>query len=356
MMRGTLLCVVSCVPAALLAGVLPGCSKSDPHKQVNVLMWSEYIDRDMLSDFEEKTGLKVRVDEYETTEEMIAKLQQAGGTKQYDVVVASDHAVPVMAKLGLIQPIDAELVPHRANVMEWFQRPAYDPEGTYSLPYQWGTMGLMYRTDKVPDLRASWATIFEADAQPGPFLLIDSMRDMLAAALKYQGKSVNSREPDELRAAGELLLAAKKSPRLVGFEPGVGGKHKIVSGDAVLAIVYSGDAIRAMEEDANVAFVLPREGTIIWVDAMTIPAHAPNRAGAHQFINWILEDATGARLSNFNRYATPNQASLPLINQEDRENKTIYPDEELLGTMEYLEDLGKENRLYDEVWTAVKSR
>lgn len=343
--------------AAFACGALTlGCSKPANDNQVNVLMWSEYIDKAMLGDFEQKTGLKVRIDEYEATEEMIAKLQQAGGTQQYDVVVASDHAIPVLAKLGLIQPLKADLLPNAKNVSERFRSPSYDPGSKYSQPYQWGTMGLMYRKDRVQEPPATWAALFETDKQPGPFVLIDSMRDMLAAALKYRGKSVNSKDPDDLKAAGELILAAKKSPHLVGFEGGVGGKNKVVSGDAALAIVYSGDAIRAMEEDKNVDFVLPREGTIIWVDAMTIPAQARNVEGAHKFINWILEPAAGAELSNFNRYASPNDASLPLINKEDRENKCIYPDEQLLGTMEYIEDLGDATRLYDEVWTAVKSR
>ena len=340
----------------VLCGVVLGCSKPAPRNQVNVLMWSEYIDRAMLADFQKRTGLEVRLDEYEATEDMVAKLQQAGGTKQYDVVVASDHIIPVLAKLNLIQPLDRERIPNSKNVMERFARPSYDPEGKYSLPYQWGTMGLMYRKDKIANMQPTWAMIFDPARQPGRFTLIDSMRDMMAAALKYQGKSVNTADPGELRAAGELLAATKKSPQLLGFEPGVGGKNKVVSGDAVLAIVYSGDAIRATEEDPNVDFILPREGTIIWVDAMTIPAHAPNLDGAYQFIDWILDAQTGAALSNFNRYATPNAESLPLINKEDRENKTIYPDEELLGTMEYLEDMGPHTRLYDEVWTAVKSR
>lgn len=342
--------------AITLIGVLAGCSKKDPDKQINVLMWSEYIDREMLPDFEKRTGMKVRIDEYEATEDMMAKLQQAGGTEQYDVVIASDHAIPVMAKLGLIQAIDAARVPNAKHVSERFRKPPYDSQGRFSLPYQWGTVGLMYRKDRVKDFEPSWAAIFEADRQPGPFVLIDSMRDMLAASLKYDGKSINTRKPEEVKAAGERILAAKKSAHLIGFEPGVGGKNKVVSGDAVLAIVYSGDAIRATEEDENVAFALPKEGTIIWVDAMTIPAKARNLEGGYTFMNWILDPETGAKLSNFNRYATPNEASLPLINKEDRENPCIYPDEKLLGAMEYLEDIGEDTRLYDEVWTTVKSR
>ncbi len=334
----------------------PAAAATPAGKQVNVYMYSEYIDPEIQKSFEEESGLKVLLDVYESTEEMQAKLQQAGGDRQYDVVVVSDHAIPVLVKLKLIQPLPADRIPNRANVAERFQNPSYDPGSKYSLPYQWGTMGLIYRKNKAPQLDPSWAVLFETDKQPGPFVLIDSVRDMIAAALKYQGHSINTRQPEQLKAAGELILKAKKSPKMVAFEGGVGGKNKVASGDATLAIVYNGDAIRALDEDPNLEFVIPKEGTLIWVDAMTVPAHAPNLEGACKFINYILNAKIGAQLSNFNRYATPNAKSLPMIEAKDRDNPRIYPSEELMAKMEYLEDLGSDTQLYDETWTAVKSR
>ena len=204
------------------------------------------------------------------------------------------------------------------------------------------------------------ALVFDAAKQPGPFVLIDSMRDMMAAALKFQGKSINTKSPEELKAAGDVILQAKKSKNMLGFQGGVGGKDMVVSGNAALAIVYNGDAIRAImeepKEERKLDFVVPKEGTLIWVDTMVIPAKAPNADAAHKFINYILDGEVGAKLSNFNRYATPNFASMPKINAEDRANPAIYPSEELMKKMEYLEDVGDATRLYDEVWTAVKSR
>jgi spermidine/putrescine transport system substrate-binding protein len=325
-------------------------------KEINVYMYSEYISPEQIQDFEKKTGLKVRLSVYEATEEMLAKLQQAGGVSQYDVVVASDHAIPVMARLGLIQPIDPARVPNKKNITENFANPPYDPGNKYSIPYQWGTMGIMYRKDKVASLDPSWSVFFDEARQPGPFVLIDSMRDMMTVALKYKGHSINTRKPEELRQAGELILQAKKSPKMLGFDGGVGGKNKVVSGQAVMAIAYNGDVVRAMDEDKNVAYVIPKEGTLIWVDAMVIPSKAPNVTGALEFINYILEPKAGAELSNFNRYATPNQASLPFITPADRNNPAIYPSKEEIAKMQYLEDIDKDTRLYDEVWMAVKSR
>lgn len=355
-----LLATVSVVMVVWALGL--GCSRSPEGgqaadtKQINVYMWSEYIDPEIPAEFEKATGIKARIDVYEATEEMMAKLQHAGGTEQYDVVVVSDHAVPVLAKLGLIQALDAEKIPNRKHISEPFRNPGYDPEGRYSLPYQWGTMGLMYRKDKVGEIEPTWALVFDAERQPGPLVLIDSMRDMLAAALKLRGESINSRDPEALKAAAEMILQAKKSRHFLGFEGGVGGKNKVVSGDAVLAIVYNGDAMRGIEEEPNAAFVVPREGTLIWVDAMTVTSGSRHVEAAHQFINYILEPEVGAKLSDFNRYATPNEAALSLIEPDDRADEAIYPSQELMRKMEYLEDVGNDTRLYDEVWTAVKSR
>jgi spermidine/putrescine transport system substrate-binding protein len=343
-----------------LAGALLGsvCSKSpsERSRQLNVYTWSEYIDPAIPADFEKETGIKVRVSVYESTEEMMAKLHQAGGSDQYDLLVVSDYALPVLERLELIRPLELAKVPNRVNLSPQFQSPPYDAGNRYSIPYLWGTIGLMYRKDRGAGIEPTWAAVFEPDHQLGPFVLIDSMRDMLAVAAKYKGHSINSRIGEQVRAVGEVVLAAKKNPNCLGFEGGVGGKNKVVSGDAALAIVYNGDAVRAMNEDNNVDFVIPREGSVIWVDAMAIPAGAPNMEGAHKFINYLLEAKTGARLANFIRYASPNAAALPLVNAADRNNPKIYPPEELMKRLDYLEDLGADTRLYDEVWTAVKSR
>lgn len=339
-----------------LATLLLGCSEATK-PQVTVYMYSEYIDPELPREFEKLTGIAVKIDVYENTEEMMAKLQHAGGASQYDVVVVSDHAVPVLAKLGLLQPLALAKVPNAKNVGEQFRRPPYDPEGKFSLPYQWGTMGLVYRKDKLPQtFEPSWTLVLDPEKQPGPFVLIDSMRDMMAVALKTLGASVNSRRPEELKAASELILKAKRSAKCLGFEGGVGGKNKVADGAAAVAIAYSGDAIKACEENAHLAYAVPKEGSIIWVDAMTIPARAPNADAAHKFINFILDPEVGAKLSNFNRYATPNAASLAYIRREDRENPGIYPSPETLKALEYLEDLGADTRLYDEMWTTIKSR
>jgi len=325
-------------------------------KKLNVYMYSEYIDPELLKQFTAQTGIEPRISVYEAEEEMMAKMQGGGGASQYDVVVLTDYLIPVMAKLNLIQPLAPAKIPNRANVNDMFVNPSYDPGNKYGMPYQWGTVGLFYRTDKAPQFEPSWDMVFDEAKQPGSFVLMDEMRSMMGVTLVHLGYAVNTRNADEARKAGGALLKAKHSKKCLGFDGGVAGVNKVVSGDAVMAVVFNGDAVKAMKENKDVRYVTPKEGTTLWVDCMVIPAKAPNAEGAHKFINFILDAKNGAQLSNFNHYATPNKASLPLIAPEDRADKAIYPSDEDLKKMKYVEDLGKDTALYDDVWTQVKSR
>ncbi len=339
------LLALAVLASALLAG---GCSRSG--KTLSVFMWSEYIDPQLVERFEKQAGLKVVLDTYENTETMMSKVASAGG--QYDVVVMSDHAVRTMIKQGLLAPLDLSKIPNSANVAPRFRMPAYDPESRYSLPYQWGTMGLVYRTDKLPGFQASWAAVLDPRAQPGPVVLLDSMRDLIGAALLAGGRSPNTREPGELSEAGQRLLAAR-TPRLLGFYGSPDSVDKVVAGDAWVGIAYNGDALVKLDE--NTDFALPAEGTIVWVDAMTIPAGSAHQDQAHAFLNFILDAEVGAALSNYLAYATPNSASLPLVEPEMRDDPRIYPPEERLESSAMLEDVEQATTLYDQIWTRVKA-
>jgi len=336
------------IPLLLLAACAKG--PAGRAKTVTVFMWSEYIDPALVERFEKETGLKVLLDTYENTETMMSKVASAGD--QYDVVVVSDHAIRTMASRGTFRALDKSKLPNARNVAPRFRSPAYDPEGKWSLPYQWGTMGLVYRTDKLPDFSPTWAAVLDPARQPGPVVLLDSMRDLMAGALIFKGFSPNTRSPVELKAAGDLL-GSSRSKRMVGFYGSPDSVGKVLAGDAWVAMAYNGDAVSRLDE--NTDFAVPAEGTIIWVDAMTIPAKAPNPEGAYRFINFILAADVGAQLSNYLAYATPNDASLPLIDKEVREDPRVYPTEEQLAKMVMLEDVREATALYDQVWTRVKA-
>ncbi len=326
-------------------------------EELKIFMWSEYMDEEnMPAAFEKETGIKVRLDIYENNEEMVAKLQ-AGGVSQYDIVVPSDYIMPVLINQKLIQPIDHAKVPNLKNLKPLFQNTSYDPGNKWSVAWQWGTVGLMYRKDRMSadDVR-SWSVLFDPKKSKGPFWLIDSVREMMGIALLYLGYDFNSTDPKELKAAADLLVATKKTKDCMGFKPGVGGKNDVVSGTAAAAIVYNGDAIQSVTQNPGVlAFTIPKEGSEIWFDSMCIPAKAPNPAAAHKWINWILEAKVGADLSNYNQFATPNEAAMPYITAADLKNPGIYPTPDIMKILHFTTDLGKQNRLIDEAWTRAKS-
>lgn len=335
---------------ALMSGFALGAGK-----ELRIYNWSEYMDPKILTDFEKKTGIKVRTDFYESNEEMVAKLQ-AGGVNQYDLIVPSNFIVPTLINLKLVQPLDLKKIPNIKNLDPQFTKLPFDPANKYSVAYQWGTIGIVYNKDLIKTPPASWAVIFDPKQNKNKFVMFDSIREMMSIALAYQGADINTKDPAKVKAAGKLLLDTKKNPNFMGFDAGVVGKNKVLAGTVQMAIAYNGDAVRAMDESKKVGFVLPKEGGSIWVDSLMVPAKAPNKDAAMQFINYLLEPKVGAQLSNFIRYATPNKASMPFITPKDRNNKAIYPSAAELKGLKYIVDLGKDNRLYDEVWTEVKSR
>jgi spermidine/putrescine transport system substrate-binding protein len=214
----------------------------------------------------------------------------------------------------------------------------------------------LYDTAKAPAGDVSWSWIY--DAKLVPFVFMDEQRSMLGITNMYLGHAMNTRAPAEVKASVDALIAAKGNPGCLGFDGGVGGKNKVLAGQAAAAVVYNGDAARAIEEstERKLNYVVPKEGSNIWVDCLLITKSAPNVAGAHAFINYVLDPAVAAQISNFNKYATPVAAAKPKITPEDAANLVIYPDAEKMKKLSFLEDLGKDTRLYTEAWTAVKSR
>lgn len=325
-------------------------------EEFRLYIWSEYMPEDMPAAFEKETGIKVHVDLYESNEEMVAKLQ-AGGVNQYDLVVPSDYILPSMIELGLVQPLDHSKIPNIKNLSEKFTSPGFDPGNKYSVGYQWGTVGMMYNKKLIKNFEPTWDLMLDPNRDAGSFILLDSIREMMGIGLKYIGASVNTTNKDELKKMADILIAAKKNKNCQGFQGGVGGKNKVVAGTAAAAIVYNGDSIQSVSDSPDeFGFVVPKEGSIIWIDSMAIPAKAPNAEAAYKWINWIMEPKINAWLSNFNYYATPNGAALPLIDKEALDNPGIYPPEETMKNLEFILDLGKDNRLYDEVWTMIKTR
>jgi len=329
-----------------------GSSKSN---KVTVMIYSEYIDPAMLQDFEEKTGNKLQLELYEAQEEMISKLQTIG-TAQYDVIIASDVVIQQMVHLGLIAKIDTNKIPNRINVANQFKHPSYDPTNEYTLPYLWGTTGILYRDNSIDPMEVSYSLLFDAKNTKGNFSLLEESRSMLSMALQAKGFDANSTDKEEINQAVDYILQAKKDPHFIGFDGSVGGKDKVLSKMDWAAIVFNGEAMAAIEEDPTLQFAIPTEGSFMWVDAMTLSSKSPNPEGAYAFMNYILDAKIGAQLAKYINYATPNKASLEILDKEFTENRVINPTAEEINRMVFLKDPGDAARLFDEAWTIVKTR
>ncbi len=336
---------------AIFCLVFSVMSLSGAANNLNVFIWSEYLDPQIVKDFEARFDCQVTIDLYEDAESMLARIQ-GGGVSLYDIVVPPDHLVPVMVKLKLLAPLRHERIPNLKNLDEKFANPPFDRGNRYTAAYQWGTVGVFYRRGIPVD--ESWSIFFDPKRQPGNFLLIDSMRDLMGAALKYKGHSLNSTNPRELREARDLIVEAKN--RCLAFDGSVGAKNKVLSKTARAAIVYSGEAARGIAEDKETKYFIPREGSQIWLDNLAVLANAPHRDFAEKFINHLLDAKVGAQLSSFTQFATPNKASRTFVKPDDLKNEAIYPTDDMMKKLEFLEDLGAKTRLYDDIWTQIKSK
>lgn len=337
----------------LAAILLCACSALAEPQKLNLFIWSEYIDPKLVTQFEKQFDCKVNIDLYEDAESMLAKMQ-GGGASLYDVVVPPDHVVKAMIKLQLIAPLRHENIPNIKNIDEKFASPPFDKGNKYTVPYQWGTVGIYARQSKDKPISPTWGLFFDPKQQAGSFFLIDSVRDMMGAALKYKGYSINSTDPAQLKQARDLIIEAKK--RSAGFEGSVGAKNKVLAKSARIGIAYSGEGVRGMTEDKETTYFIPNEGSQIWLDNLAVAAQAPHRDLAEKFLNFILDAKVGAQLSAYTQFASPNKAAMEFISPADLKNPEIYPPAEIKAKLEFLEDLAGKSRLYDEIWTQIKAR
>ena len=336
----------------------PAPSASPVASELSLLIFPEYLDEKIIRDFETKNKARLRMTMYDSTEEMESKLAYAGADNQYDVVVMASQIVPRMVRRGLVRDLDHAQLPDLKNLEPRFSGPSFDDGNKHAVPYQWGTVGLIYNKKKFPNLEPSWGVILDPQKVVGTFELMDEMRDMLGVVLKQRGFSSNTTVPEEIREAGRVLKEVKKHPKCLGFKAGVGATQDVKGGSVDMAVAWNGDAQKVVQEDKEqrLTFIIPKEGSVIWVDVMTIPPKAPNPALAYKFINHILAPEAGAQLSLFTKYASPNTAAQAKLPPEERNNLLSYPPREVSERLEHHRDLGEAATIFDEVWTAVKSQ
>jgi len=313
-------------------------------KELHLYNWSDYIAEDTVPNFEKEFGVQVTYDTYESNEEMVAKLQ--AGASGYDIVVPSGYIIPLLVATDTIMPINRKYITNAANVSPIFRKLPSDPADKYTVPWQWGTTGVAYRTDKIKIPIDSW-DVFHDPKYARKLTMMDDGREVIGAELRHRGHSLNSTDKEELAQAKADSIDAKKNLKAYISAP---VKAQLISGDVWISQLWNGDTTQAKAEQPNLAYVIPKEGCTIWGDSMCIPKSAPNKRVAHEWINYILRPEVGAALSDATGYGTPNAASAKLM-----KDPVPYPTEDELKRLEYQVDLGKDTETWDRIWTEIKS-
>jgi spermidine/putrescine transport system substrate-binding protein len=317
--------------------------------RMNFYNWSYYIADNTISNFEQEFGVRVRYDNYSSNSELLAKLQ--AGASGYDVTVPSDYMVQIMSNLNLLQTLRHESIPNIDNLDERFRNLPFDPDNRYSIPYQWGTTGIGINTRFVTDQIDSWDVLWDERFR-GRISVLDDMRSGMVPALKRLGYSVNTRNEAELRRARDLMIEQKALVRTYSSETYM---DLLKSGDIWIAQGWSGDIFQVTKENPDVIFIIPKEGSYAWVDNLVIPRGAPNRTTAEAFINYLLRPDVSAAISNYTGYSSPNRAALPFIDPELLADESMYPPDEVMQKLEFLEDVGEATLLYNRMWNEIKA-
>ena len=344
-----------CMVVLILAGgIFYGIrSKSSSDKQVIVYNWGEYIDPETLDMFEEETGIDVVYEEYETNEIMYPKIQS--GAIAYDVVCPSDYMIQRMIENDLLAELNFDNIPNIKNIGSTYMEHSkeFDPENKYSVPHLWGTVGILYNKTMVDDPVDSWGILWN-EKYKDSILMQDSVRDAFGITLKYLGYSLNSTDLDELTEAKNKLIEQKPLVQAYVVDQ---ARDKMIGNEAALAVIYSGEAITCQLENPDLEYVIPKEGSNMWIDSWVIPKNAKNKENAEAFINFMCRPDIAKMNFDYITYSIPNEEGRKLLAPEYRNNPIVFPDDKALENCETFKFLGDENdAIYNELWRQVKSK
>lgn len=343
------LCLILLISAAPIA--LTGCSSKETLYLFN---YGDYIDPEVYDLFEEKYGIRVVYDEYAAPEDMYAKF--TSGSAKYDLICTSDYMIEKLIKEDLLAEINFENVENFSNISEnqINATRAFDPEIKYTVPHFWGTLGILYNTEtvKAEDVK-SWSSVFDGKYS-GRIIMPNSERDAFFVALTKLGYDANTTNEKELEAAAKLLREQKKDVQAYLLDEAA--RVKIESGNADIAVIYNGEAYLAFENNDKLDFVIPEEGTCMWLDSFAIPKDAENKEYAEKFLDFLCTKEIAAMNFQYIYYSTPNKAVIDSLDAEIVEEKAIFPDQKIYEKATVLKYLGTEiEQLYSKLWKNVKS-
>ena len=322
-------------------------------KKVVVYNWGEYLDPEVLTMFEEETGIDVVYEEFETNEILYPKI--SSGAIAYDVICPSDYMIQRMIKNDLLAEINFDNIPNIKNIGKEYmdQSRQFDPENKYSVPYCWGTVGILYNKTMVDEPVTSWSILWDEKYKDN-ILMQDSVRDTFGATLKYLGYSLNSTDLDELTKARDLLIKQKPLVQAYVIDQ---VRDKMIGNEAAIGVIYSGEAIYTQKENPDLEYVVPKEGSNIWIDSWVIPKNAENKENGEKFINFLCRPDIALKNFEYITYSTPNTEARKMIEDESiRNSKIAFPDLSKYDNLETFQYLGTEaDQTYGELWNQVKS-
>ena len=323
------------------------------NNQLFVYNAGEYLDPEVIEMFEAETGIEVVYDEFETLEIMYAKMVQDDGA--YDVICPSDYMIAKMIENGMLQELDLDQIPNRKNIGEQYMEASrsFDPDNTYSVPYCWGTVGILYNKTMVDDPVNSWDILWD-ERNSGQILMQDSIRDAFMVALKRRGFSLNTKDPGELELATEDLIAQRPLVQAYVIDQ---ARDKMIGGEAALAVTYSGEVLYAQNENPDLEYSVPDEGSNVWIDSWVVTKKAKNPEAAMKWIDFLCRPEIALMNFDFVTYSTPNIKARELIEDENvRNSEVAYPGNDILKRCDAYSYLGEDgDLLYSNMWKKVKS-
>lgn len=340
--------LICLVLAAALVLALVACG-GGKKVTINVLNWGDYIDPVLLTQFEKETGISVKYTTMTSNEEMLVKL--ASPDCIYDLCFPSDYIIEKLVDQDLLSPINKDNIPNLKNIDPRFLDLSFDPGNTYSIPYHWGTVGILYNTTMVTDPVDSWDILWN-EKYAGEILMYDSIRDSIGITIKKLGYDINTRSETEVAEARDALIAQKPLVRAYLTDD---IKMEMVNGNAALSVVYSGDAVYCIAENPDLAYAVPEEGSNVWFDNVIIPKTSTHQAEAEQFINFLCDADVAAQNSAYIGYSTPNAAALEVMGEDYSGDPTYNPPQEVLDRCQVFHDLGDFIDVFTDAWTKVKA-
>lgn len=325
-------------------------SASGTTDSIIVYNWGDYIDPDVLKQFEQETGIKVIYETFDSNEGMMGKIEQ-GGTN-YDITAPSEYMIEMMMEKDLLLPLDHSLLPNLKNIDPYFLDLPFDPANRYSIPYFWGSLGIAFNPTLLEGQTfESWDNLWDPSLKQR-VILVDSAREVVGMGLNSLHYSLNSTDPDEIQEAmDKLALLTPNVKAVIGDEV----TQLMVNEEAAVALTWSGQAADMMNSNENIDYIVPEEGSNLWFDNFVIPRTAKNIEGAHAFLNFLLRPDIAAQNTDYVGYTTPNEAALELMDPEVVEDERYYPDEEMREHLEVYRNLGLKNLgIYNEYFLEFK--